>query len=66
VEFYVHLLGSPNSRAKVLFALTASHGSVMFTVVLTDLVQTLAFNGQAISNGFSWEALRSFPWGQGR
>ncbi len=43
MEFYVHSLESPNSRAKVLFALTASHGTVMFTVVLTDLVQILAF-----------------------
>ncbi len=43
MEFYVHFLGSPNSRAKVLFALTTSHGAVMCTVVLTDLVQTLAF-----------------------
>jgi len=39
VEFYVHSLESPNSSAKVLFALTASHGTVM----LTDSVQTLAF-----------------------
>lgn len=39
MEFYVHSLESPNSSAKVLFALTASHGTVM----LTDSVQTLAF-----------------------
>ncbi len=39
----------------MLFALTASHGAVMFTVVLTDLVQTLAFQQ---SGHIQWIFLR--------